>query len=136
MLEYLHRGLTVRVPLAVIVSLGWACAQSATKLPMVAVMPLSSEEVKGAASRVVTEALARFLPRLDDYGTDRDLPAVDGTSALSPHLRFGTISAREMVRAARESRSPGASKWISEIAWRDFYQMVLRHFPGSVDHAF
>lgn len=82
------------------------------------------------------EALARFLPRLDDYGTDRDLPAVDGTSALSPHLRFGTISARELVRAARESRSPGASKWISEIAWRDFYQMVLRHFPGSVDHAF
>lgn len=61
MCKFTLRSLTVRVPLAVIVSLGWACAQSATKLPMVAVMPLSSEEVKGAASRVVTDALADEL---------------------------------------------------------------------------
>lgn len=85
----------------------------------------------GARSR-----LERFLAHVGRYGTERDLPAVQGTSRLSVDLRFGTISVRELVRAGRQVPGEGAAKWISEIAWRDFYQAVLAHFPRTVDHAF
>ncbi|MCB9496889.1 MAG: deoxyribodipyrimidine photo-lyase [Fibrobacteria bacterium] len=77
-----------------------------------------------------------FLRRLDSYPEDRDQPSLQGTSGLSVDLRFGTISARSLVRAARESESPGAAKWISELAWRDFYQDILHRWPGTVEHAF
>lgn len=82
------------------------------------------------------EGLDRFASRIDGYDRDRDFPAVEGTCMISPHLRFGTISARELLRRSRGVGSFGASKWIAEIAWRDFYQMLLRHFPETVDHAF
>jgi len=72
---------------------------------------------------------------LADYPTRRDLPAIDGTSRLSYHLRFGTLSALEAVRAARAaaSRDParrqGAQVWIRELAWRDFFAQILWAFP-------
>ena len=71
--------------------------------------------------------------RIDRYGSLRDFPAIKGVSYLSVHLRFGTISIRELVRqaAARE-----ASVWLSELIWRDFYFMILDHFPHVVGHAF
>ena len=56
-----------------------------------------------------------------------------GVSYLSVHLRFGTISVRELVRAAVERR---ADTWLSELVWRDFYFMILDHFPRVADHAF
>jgi deoxyribodipyrimidine photo-lyase len=82
------------------------------------------------------EAVERFMSRIDVYDRDRDMPAIEGTCRISPHLRFGTVSARELLRRARGSVSPGATKWIAEIAWRDFYQMLLHHFPETIDHAF
>lgn len=45
------------------------------------------------------------------------------------HLRFGTVSARECARMALASRSEGAKGWLSELIWRDFYQMILDQFP-------
>jgi len=77
-----------------------------------------------------------FLPRLDHYRERRDFPALAGPSYLSTHLRFGTISIRELVRAARARSSPGADCWLSELIWRDFYFMILFHHPRVVDHAF
>jgi deoxyribodipyrimidine photo-lyase len=71
--------------------------------------------------------------RIDHYGARRDFPAVKGVSYLSVHLRFGTISVRELVRAAVERR---ADTWLSELVWRDFYFMILDHFPRVADHAF
>lgn len=82
------------------------------------------------------DASRRFLSGIEGYARDRDLPALDATSRLSPHLRFGTISARGIVRAAMETKSVDSAKWISEIAWRDFHQMLLHRFPETVDHAF
>ena len=71
--------------------------------------------------------------RIARYGAMRDFPAVRGVSYLSVHLRFGTISIRELVRAAREE---DADTWLSELIWRDFYFMILDHFPHVVGHAF
>ena len=88
--------------------------------------------------------LADFVPRLARYRQDRHVPALEGTSGLSMHLRFGTISIRECVRAALAHPSPGADKWLSELIWRDFYHGVLFHggepegasrpFPGRPAH--
>lgn len=80
--------------------------------------------------------LGQFLGKMSQYDEARDFPAVDGTSRISLDLRFGTISVREVVRAARSAVGAGAAKWLSELVWREFYQAVLWHFPSSVDHAF
>ncbi|MEK7392515.1 MAG: deoxyribodipyrimidine photo-lyase [Fibrobacterota bacterium] len=80
--------------------------------------------------------LGQFLGKISQYDEARDFPAVDGTSRISLDLRFGTISVREVVRAARSAVGAGAAKWLSELVWREFYQAVLWHFPSSVDHAF
>ncbi len=86
---------------------------------------------------------------LDRYNTDRDFPGLEGTSRLSPHLRFGTVSPRvcyEMaaknvnyVIPSRQSLTPqstdpnkaGGDSWISELIWREFYMQVLYHFPHA-----
>jgi len=77
-----------------------------------------------------------FRRRLAGYAARRDYPAVAGTSRLSVHLRFGTISIRELVRLARTSRSAGAQTWLSELIWRDFYFAILAARPDVVDHAY
>jgi deoxyribodipyrimidine photo-lyase len=71
--------------------------------------------------------------RITRYGALRDFPAVKGVSYLSVHLRFGTISIRELVRTALAAE---ANVWLSELIWRDFYLMILDHFPHVVGHAF
>jgi len=72
---------------------------------------------------------ADFQERMADYDRARDYPAVKGVSYLSVHLRFGTISIRELAAHAHRSRSAGARTWLSELIWRDFYQQVLWHRP-------
>jgi len=71
--------------------------------------------------------------RIRRYGALRDFPAIKGVSYLSVHLRFGTISIRELVRAALDAE---ADTWLSELIWRDFYFMILDHFPRVEGHAF
>ncbi len=71
--------------------------------------------------------------RLDHYGERRDYPAIKGVSYLSVHLRFGTISIRELVRHAQARQ---ADAWLNELIWRDFYFMILDRFPHIVVRAF
>ncbi len=82
------------------------------------------------------QLLDDFMNRIDDYRDARDFPAVRGPSYLSVHLRFGTIAIRELVRRAREHASEGASTWLSELVWREFYQMILWHHPHVVERAY
>jgi deoxyribodipyrimidine photo-lyase len=77
-----------------------------------------------------------FLDRIDGYHERRNFPAVRGVSYLSVHLRFGTISIRELARAAMARGGEGAGTWLSELVWRDFYFGILHHFPHVVGHAF
>lgn len=69
---------------------------------------------------------------LDAYGAKRDFPAIPGTSRLSLHLRFGTMGIRQALRAGLEH----SEKWTTELIWRDFYQMIIYHFPHSVEGSF
>jgi deoxyribodipyrimidine photo-lyase len=84
--------------------------------------------------------LEAFGSRIDAYAQSRDYPALRGTSYLSAHLRFGTVSIRALAGWAwqrwRETGSHGAQVWLSELIWREFYQQILYHHPHVVGHAF
>jgi deoxyribodipyrimidine photo-lyase len=77
-----------------------------------------------------------FVQRMDAYKERRDFPAVRGPSYLSVHLRFGTISIRELARAARVRGTEGAQGWLSELVWRDFYFQILWHNPHVTTRSF
>lgn len=79
------------------------------------------------------ERLRAFATRMGRYREDRHEPALEATSGLSAHLRFGTVSVRECVRAALAQPSAGAEKWLSELIWRDYYQDVLSRHPRMVE---
>src|SRR5690606_10605046 len=59
------------------------------------------------------------------YDKTRDFPAMEGTSRLGVHLRFGTISIRELVRETM----PLNQTYVNELIWREFYSMILWQFP-------
>jgi deoxyribodipyrimidine photo-lyase len=83
--------------------------------------------------------LADFLHRIEHYEETRNYPAVKGPSYLSAHLRFGTVSIRQLVREAwhrRHAGSRGADVWLAELVWRDFYHQVLHHHPRVATQAF
>jgi len=80
-----------------------------------------------------------FLSRMDGYGETRNFPAVKGPSYLGVHLRFGTVSIRQLASAGlaqQESGSSGAAVWLSELIWRDFYAQILANFPHAANQAF
>ena len=75
--------------------------------------------------------LVDFVQRIDEYEARRNFPAVKGPSYLSVHLRFGTVSIRQLAREAHArmlAGSEGATVWLSELIWRDFYVQVLANF--------
>ena len=82
------------------------------------------------------ELLADFAERIVSYRDARDYPARKGVSYLSVHLRFGTVSVRELAALAHRHGGEGAATWLSELVWRDFYHMILWHHPHVVDQAF
>lgn len=65
------------------------------------------------------------------YAAQRDQPGAGSTSRLGIHLRFGTVSIREVVGKALSS-----DVFLNELIWREFFQAILWHFPHVVDHAF
>jgi deoxyribodipyrimidine photo-lyase len=66
------------------------------------------------------------------YKEQRDFPALKGTSRLSVHLRFGTVSIRALVKQALALNET----WLNELIWRDFYMMILFHFPHVAKKSF
>ena len=80
--------------------------------------------------------LSAFLAnKINHYAEDRNRPDLDATSRLSPHLRFGEISPRQIWAATRVTQSSGnvkdkpAEKFLSEVAWREFSIHLLFHYP-------
>ena len=69
---------------------------------------------------------------IEAYHERRNFPAVEGTTRLSLHLRFGTVSIRQLARLARKKNET----WLNELIWRDFYHMILWHFPHIRERAF
>lgn len=85
------------------------------------------------------EALKRikqFKKKISTYGKTRDYPHLHGTSTLSSYIRFGNVSIRELLDICYEQENDGQASWLNEIIWREFYQMILFHFPKVEKHAF
>ena len=83
------------------------------------------------------QLFADFVERIHQYKDARDFPAVKGPSYLSVHLRFGTISIRQLARTAWQMGGAGAEGWLNELIWRDFYFQILYHHPRvALGHAF
>jgi deoxyribodipyrimidine photo-lyase len=117
---------------------------SATTLGLAA---LPADEAAGecpaAGEAAARRRLAHFVDgAIGDYAQARDVPSIDGTSRLSHHLRFGTLSPRACVAAAREAAlleprlRAGAAKWIDELVWRDFYASILEEHPHVLERSF
>ena len=69
---------------------------------------------------------------IKDYKEKRDYPALDATSRISVHLRFGTVSIRKLVQRAKIENET----WLNELIWREFYMMILFHFPHITKRSF
>ena len=69
---------------------------------------------------------------IEAYDRQRNFPAKNGTTKLSVHLRFGTISIRKLAQVAFKKNEV----WLNELIWRDFYHMILWHFPQVETQAF
>ena len=98
-----------------------------------------------AGEKAALHRLRTFVEtRIRDYARHRDLPALDGTSALSPYLTVGSISIRQCLQAAMEAnrnslngRRTGPATWINELIWREFYRHLLVGYPRvSMNRAF
>ena len=77
------------------------------------------------------------------YAQGRNLPAIDGSSKLSPHFRFGTLSPRMAIHAALSELAKGGQvsrvdvlTWVDELIWREFFQQVLASFPRVAEGPF
>lgn len=70
---------------------------------------------------------------ITDYKEIRDFPAIDGTSHLSPYLRFGAVSIRKIIKKASDSNK---ETFFNELIWREFFMQILWHFPETVTKSF
>lgn len=97
------------------------------RTPMITLEELGFES---ANIEIPTTEVAQSI--IKNYGKQRDFPAIDGTSRLGIHFRFGTISIREKARKAQHL----SSVFLSELIWRDFYAMILFHNPKVVTESY
>lgn len=75
------------------------------------------------------EQLENFVPEVRNYRQHRDQPALQATSGLSAHFKFGTVSIRDAWRATASLTGEGVETWRNEIIWREFYQATVLRFP-------
>jgi deoxyribodipyrimidine photo-lyase len=88
-------------------------------------MGFSDEEIHPFPSKKIKHEVIK------NYHETRDIPSIKGTTRMSIHLRFGTISIRALAKQAMKNE-----KYLNELIWRDFYQMIIHHFPESVNRSF
>jgi len=109
----------------------------ATPVPPLASLGFEPAELPiPAGMSGAAKLLADFRRRIADYRDRRDFPALKGPSYLSTHLRFGTVSIRQLAALASKQRNEGAQTWLSELVWRDFYHAILAWRPDVVERSF
>ncbi|WP_343703341.1 deoxyribodipyrimidine photo-lyase [Chitinophaga sp.] len=118
------------LPLPALEDLGFRAVENHSNAPGLEEAPASGNKRVSADTGFPPpwpeEALLRH------YAQTRDFPAVHGTSRLGVHLRFGTISIRMLARMAQHL----SEVYLNELIWREFYQMILWHFPQVENHSF
>lgn len=95
----------------------------------------SNSLVQGGTSQALKK-LKTFSKYIANYKEGRDIPSLNQTSALSPYIRMGNISIRDMIRLSIKNNDEGSKAWLSEIIWRDFYQVILDVFPKVENHCY
>lgn len=108
--------------------------------------PLRSDDIPGGPANPgfpagEAEAIRRLhaftTAKISAYDDQRNRLDLDGTSSLSPYLRFGMISLRQAASAALSAPpGPGRETWLNELIWREFYISILHHFPRVSRTAF
>ena len=92
-------------------------------------------ELPGAGERAALDRWHEFRDKgLSGYATHRDRPDLDGTSRLSPYLKFGVLHPRTLLADLADKHSRTAERYVTELAWREFYADVLHHNPDSAWH--
>jgi deoxyribodipyrimidine photo-lyase len=108
-------------------------------------VPNDGRTLLEAGEKTAFERLQRFIAGpIYEYKDQRNILATDGTSMLSPYLRFGMISIRGVVQEARfaienapdESARQSAQTWLDELVWREFYISILHYFPEVLKTSF
>jgi len=94
---------------------------------------LSLEDIGFKKSEIKVEDFDISAKVIENYKETRDFPSIDGTSHLSPHLRFGAVSIRKMVKTAKKYKQ---ETFLSELIWREFFMQILWHFPNTVTESF
>ena len=111
----------------------------AVEFPTSVTLPESTPEPLFPAGEAEAQRrLAQFANHLiADYADQRNRLDLDGTSALSPYLRFGMLGMRQAVHAARQAQAgTGSEVWLNELIWREFYIQILYHFPRVARESF
>lgn len=99
-------------------------------------MAVASEALPSLGELGFTGSITEFkepeidAAKLQDYAETRNFPGLDATTRLGVHLRFGTISARECIKAG----DAYSASWLNELIWREFFMQILWHFP-HVEHS-
>ena len=93
-------------------------------------LPFPTLEALGF-ERSEIKVLPHNLSIVPEYEKNRDFPALGGTSNLGPHLRFGTVSVREIYHAINQPDAAHQT-FLSELIWREFFFQILHHFPHVV----
>lgn len=101
------------------------CKLAPFEIPTLKQMGFSPSGIEIPSAEVEHEIIKK-------YHEQRDIPSIKGTSRLSVHLRFGTVSIRKLAEIGLKTNE----KWLNELIWRDFYMMILWHFPHAVTGAF
>ena len=135
-------------------TLGPAAPASVTSLPLPTLehwqLPPCTAQIPAPGERAARERLKHFISSgiLHRYGQERNLPAGQTTSMLSPDLRYGLLSIREIYQRCQEALvddsgkpQPAAAQasiqtYIKELAWREFYMAILWHFPQVFEQEF
>lgn len=107
----------------------WA-AVSSTALPSLETMGFEAES--GNPEGWAAFNLPLEVDTVKAYAEMRDTPSAVGTTRMSLHLRFGTVSIRHLARFGMQH----SDKWLTELIWREFYQAILHHFPHSARESF
>jgi deoxyribodipyrimidine photo-lyase len=117
-------GTLQSLPVPTVAHWGLALAPDVTLLP--------------GGERAARDRMKAFIRqgRLQGYAQHRDTPEGETTSGLSQDLRFGLISIRELYHSVQQAGGESAQKFLSELAWREFYAAILFHWPEVLEHEF
>ncbi|OJX49916.1 MAG: deoxyribodipyrimidine photolyase [Flavobacterium sp. 38-13] len=94
---------------------------------------LSLKEIGFEASGIKVADYNISSALIENYAETRNFPGIEGTSHLSPHLRFGAVSIRKIVKTALKHRK---ETFLNELIWREFFMQILWHFPNTVTESF